>query len=181
MTRNKKRNTSSTGVRYTGEQKKEIVKFVADYNAAKGRGGQNAAAKKFKVTPLTISSWLKDGSAKPAKPAVKNAAAKTGKKTNAAKSARKIGRGIRYSPERKKEVVDFVVAYNKTNGRGGQNQAARKFNLSVLTVSSWLKNAGVAPKPAKAAKIQGAKRLLAQISRMESALSALKAAIESKA
>ncbi len=177
MTRNKKKSASSTGIRYTGEQKKEIVRFVADYNAAKGRGGQNAAAKKFKVSPLTISSWLKDGAAKPAKAAVRTVAAKAGKASNLAKTAR----GIRYSAERKKEVVNFVTSYNKAHGRGGQNQAARKFNLSVLTVSSWLKNAGVAPKPSKAAKIQGARRLLAQIRRMESALSALKASIESKA
>lgn len=168
MTRNKKKSTSSTGLRYTGEQKKQIVRFVADYNAAKGRGGQNAAAKKFKVSPLTISSWLGNGSAQ---------ATKATKSVNA---AGKVGRGVRYSPERKKEVVDFVIAYNKANGRGGQNQAAKKFNLSVLTVSSWLKNAGVASKPAKAVKIQGARSLLAQIRRMESALSSLKASIESK-
>lgn len=168
MIRNKKKSTSSTGVRYTGEQKKQIVRFVADYNAAKGRGGQNAAAKKFKVSPLTISSWLRNGSAQ---------ATKATKSVNA---ATKVGRGVRYSPERKKEVVDFVITYNKANGRGGQNQAARKFDLSVLTVSSWLKNAGVSSKPLKAVKIQGARHLLAQIRRVESALSSLKASIESK-
>jgi transposase len=39
-------------------------------------------------------------------------------------------------------VVDFVNAYNAKNGRGGQSEAARKFNISILTVSAWLKKSG---------------------------------------
>jgi len=41
--------------RYSDSEKKEILDFIA----AKGRGGQSAAVKKFKVTAATISSWKK--------------------------------------------------------------------------------------------------------------------------
>ena len=41
--------------RYTDAQKKEILDFIE----AKGRGGQTAAVKKYKVTAATIGSWKK--------------------------------------------------------------------------------------------------------------------------
>lgn len=43
--------------RYTDAEKKEILDFIE----SKGRGGQTAAVKKFKVTAATISSWRKQG------------------------------------------------------------------------------------------------------------------------
>ena len=127
---------ASTGVRYSDDLKKQIIDFVETYNSQNGRGGQSAATKKFKVTPLTIATWLKAaGVKKTAKKATKAATKK------AAAGASKTS--MRYPDEFKKEVVDFVNSYNETNGRGGQNQATKKFNVSVLTVSSWLKAAGV--------------------------------------
>jgi uncharacterized protein YeaC (DUF1315 family) len=174
-TKNKKSGKAvSTGVRYTDAQKKEIVDFVVQYNATNGRGGQSAASAKYSVTPLTISGWLKSAGVKApkakkaAKKAVKKAVKKVAKKAakKAVKKAAKGGKnkkGIRYTPEQKKAVVDYVEAYNAKNGRGGQNQAAKKFKISVLTVSAWLKAAGAkkpaskklvtkAPKAKKAAK-----------------------------
>ena len=65
-----------------------------------------------------------------------------------AAGAAKKGKGIRYSPEQKQQVVDFVNAHNQVHGRGGQNQAAKKFRISVLTVAGWLKAAG-AKKPTR--------------------------------
>jgi hypothetical protein len=50
------------------------------------------------------------------------------------------------------EVIDFVNSYNASNGRGGQSEAARKFNISILTVSTWLKKSGN-----KVAKVANAK------------------------
>jgi transposase-like protein len=47
------------GKRYTAEEKSKIVAFVESHNAANGRGGQSAAAKKFGVSQLTVSGWLK--------------------------------------------------------------------------------------------------------------------------
>ena len=45
--------------RYTEEQKAEILAFIEKFNADNGRGGQTAAVKKFKVTPVTLSAWNK--------------------------------------------------------------------------------------------------------------------------
>lgn len=159
-TKNKK--SSATGVRYTDAQKKEVVDFVSQYNSKNGRGGQSAASSKFKVTPLTISAWIKASgalasakkgakaapvkaakAAKPAKPAKAAKATKPAKAPKAAKSIAKGVRGVRYTPEEKKAVVDFVSDFNATNGRGGQSKAVEKFKLSAITVASWLKAAGV--------------------------------------
>lgn len=53
-------------------------------------------------------------------------------------------RGKRYSAEEKSKIVSFVQEYNAANGRGGQSVAAAKFGTSQLTISTWLKGAGVA-------------------------------------
>ncbi len=44
---------------YTEAQKFEVVSFINEYNAAHGKGGQAKAAMRYKVSPLTISAWLK--------------------------------------------------------------------------------------------------------------------------
>lgn len=46
---------ASKGKRYSEQEKAEILRFVEE----QGRGGASAAAKKFGVSPLTISSWRK--------------------------------------------------------------------------------------------------------------------------
>ena len=161
----KSKKKAQTGVRYSNEEKQKVVDFVSEYNSSKGRGGQSVAAKKFKVTPLTIATWIKSLGKKAAAPAkavkpVKAAkAAKPAKPAKPAKAAGASKMGVRYSPEQKQEVVKFVQDYNAANGRGGQSRAADKFKLSVLTVSAWLKAAGVkggkvakAPKAAKVSK-----------------------------
>jgi hypothetical protein len=61
----------------------------------------------------------------------------------------------------KKEVVDFVTSHNAVHGRGGQNQAAKKFKLSVLTVAAWLKAAG-AKKPSR-------KKITAKVNKVKKA------------
>ena len=166
---------SARRIRYTDAQKKEIVDFVASYNAANDRGGQSEAAKKFKVSPISVGAWMKGtGAAAPQKAAKAPKAPKAAKKAKAPKAAkapkgkRKGNTRSRYTAEQKKEVVDFTVAYNATNGRGGQSAAAAKFQVSPITVMAWLKAAGVkaspkkgkkaakapkAPKAAKAAKV----------------------------
>lgn len=52
---------AAKGRRYTFKEKQEIVDFVDMVNAEKGRGGQSAAAKKYKISPLTIGTWLRSG------------------------------------------------------------------------------------------------------------------------
>ncbi|MBU6171137.1 MAG: hypothetical protein KGQ87_06565 [Verrucomicrobia bacterium] len=167
----KSKKAKSLGVRYTPEQKKEIVEFVQQYNEANGRGGQSAAVSKFKVTPITIGAWLKAAgvSKKKGKPAKAAKAAKPAKaKKKAAKKAKggakkgTKGVGKRYSAAEKQEVIDFVNSYNASNGRGGQSEAARKFNISILTVSAWLKKSG--NKVAKSGKAVAAAKSSAKVS-----------------
>jgi transposase-like protein len=148
---------SVRGVRYTDAQKKEVIDFVANFNAENGRGGQSKAAEKFNISQITVAAWLKTSGA-PAKlkkgvVAKKTKAPKTAKATKPSSSAKKsdAGIGVRYSPEKKKEVVDFVSQYNKENGRGGQSRAAEKFGVSALTVMAWLKANG-SPKLGKKIK-----------------------------
>lgn len=61
-----------------------------------------------------------------------------------------IVRGKRYTPEEKSKVVSYVTDYNAKNGRGGQSSAAAKFGISQLTISAWLKNAGLSGRAGKA-------------------------------
>lgn len=186
----KSKKAAPTGIRYTDVQKKEVVDFVAKYNSENGRGGQSAAAKKYNITQLTISAWLKAfggksaKAAKVAKPAVKVAPAAPAKavKTGGRKLAVNKKKGMRYSLEQKQEVIDFVTDYNSKNGRGGQSHAAKKFGLSVLTVSSWLKGVGAKTKysrsasvpPGLSAKFNNLVELGAEIRRVETELQSLR-------
>jgi transposase-like protein len=52
---------AAKGRRYTTKEKSEIIAYVDKVNADKGRGGQSAASKKYKISPLTISSWIRSG------------------------------------------------------------------------------------------------------------------------
>ncbi|MEY4569487.1 MAG: hypothetical protein RLZZ398_926 [Verrucomicrobiota bacterium] len=165
MSNTPKKNTAQS-IRYTAEQKKEIVDFAVSYNAQNGRGGQSAAVNKFNVSPISVAAWMKGAGAsktvkapKPAKaakaPKVAKAAKapkaeKAPKVAKAPKTAAKVG--TRYTAEEKQEVVDFVANYNAENGRGGQSKAAAKFGVSPITVMAWLKAAGVNKSSAKALK-----------------------------
>ena len=166
--------TTPKGIRYTDAQKKEVVDFIQSYNAANGRGGQSKAAAKFKISQITVASWLKSAGSSAPKPSAETTAAKApqapaAKKVTKAKKAPKAAKapkaggkskaGTRYTDEQKKEVTDFVASYNAKNGRGGQSKAAAKFKVSPLTVMAWLKTSGgkgaakkVVKKAAKVAK-----------------------------
>lgn len=75
---------SARGVRYSDKQKAEIIDFVNQVNNEKGRGGQAAASKKFKISPLTISSWLKKSGSKKT---TKKAAGKRGRPAGTSKTS----------------------------------------------------------------------------------------------
>lgn len=151
------KNTSQKGVRYTDAQKKEVVDYAMNYNAANGRGGQSKAAAKFNISQITVSAWMKAaGAPAPVKKVAASKATKApkaGKKAKAPKAGKskagkskagKSGAGTRYTDEQKKEVTDFAVAYSAANGgRGGPSKAGKKFAVSPLTVTAWLKAAGV--------------------------------------
>tara|TARA_R110000824_G_scaffold384020_1_gene577830 strand:+ start:2107 stop:2430 length:324 start_codon:yes stop_codon:yes gene_type:complete len=50
--------SGNTGRRYSAKKKQQVVNWVIDWSHERGRGGIAAAAKRFGMTPLTISSWL---------------------------------------------------------------------------------------------------------------------------
>lgn len=57
-------------------------------------------------------------------------------------SKRASTKGKRYTPDEKKQIVDFVNQHNAANGRGGATAASQKFGVSQLTVGAWLKSSG---------------------------------------
>jgi len=50
---------ASKAKRYTKEEKETVLAFVAEKNSSTGRGGVAAAAREFKISQLTIASWVK--------------------------------------------------------------------------------------------------------------------------
>jgi hypothetical protein len=95
----RKRTSKKRSIQYSSEQQAEIVQFVHDYNAKNGRAGQSSASKKYGVSALTISKWLK-ASGKPAK---KKAPGRPGRPTAAAKSQR-VAEGIEGTLKRMLEI-----------------------------------------------------------------------------
>lgn len=65
------------------------------------------------------------------------------------KSKKETVRGKRYTPEEKNKIIAYVQDYNASNGRGGQSSASKKFGISQLTISSWLKSGGKGSKAKK--------------------------------
>ena len=57
-------NRQGKGNRYSEGKRKRIIAFVDEVNSAKGRGGITAASKKFGVSPLSISNWIKKAGAR---------------------------------------------------------------------------------------------------------------------
>jgi transposase-like protein len=97
-----------------------------------------------------------------------------------------IVRGKRYTAEEKSKIVSFVESYNASNGRGGQSAAAKKFGVSQLTVSSWLKGAGVSAGSSKGSnkgnmqsKLAALLTLGQDISKLEKELGAKRAKFDS--
>jgi transposase-like protein len=93
-----------------------------------------------------------------------------------------IVRGKRYTAEEKSKIVSFVESHNAANGRGGQSAAAKKFGVSQLTVSSWLKGAGTSARSSKASgkggiqgKLSALLTLGQDISKLEKELAAKRA------
>ncbi len=74
--------------RYDQKTKDQVVAFIVDYNAKNGRGGQSAAAKKWKLNPITVKAWMeKAGVASPGKTAKKKVRAQAGGSGRSAGSA----------------------------------------------------------------------------------------------
>lgn len=54
----------------------------------------------------------------------------------------------RYTAAEKQEIIDFVKNHNKSEGRGGQTAASKKFKVSQLSIANWLKGGGASKKKA---------------------------------
>ena len=61
-------------------------------------------------------------------------------------------RGTRYTPKQKSNILLFVDKHNAKNGRGGAAEAARKFGITQLTISKWMKETG-APAPQRKSSV----------------------------
>ena len=56
------------------------------------------------------------------------------------KRARKGQKAIRYPAAKKTAVCNFVKATNKKKGTGGIAAAVRKYKVSALTITRWIKS-----------------------------------------
>lgn len=72
-------------VRYDQKAKDEVVAFILKYNEENNRGGQSAAAAKYKISPITIGNWLKKAGVK--KGAKRKAKSKVDGRTKAGRKA----------------------------------------------------------------------------------------------
>lgn len=196
----KPKKNAQKGKRYTDAEKQVIVNYVNDFNAKNGRGGQAAAVKKFGVTALSITAWMKaTAPAKPAKPAAapkaakapakaaKQVPAKAAKVAKVAKKAAKKGgrkapQGTRYTDDQKQAVLAYVAEVNAKKGRGGMSAAAKKFKITPLTVSTWItKFGGKATRPAAAGRTDDNKamaKLLAKLAKAEAIIASIKAKLK---
>lgn len=69
--------------------------------------------------------------------------------------AKQNNTGKRYSDSQKEKILEFVEKYDEKHERGGMSRAQEKFNVSYLTIRSWMKPGVKAKKmgrPAKTAK-----------------------------
>lgn len=107
--------SASKGKRYSAAEKKEIIDFVDQVNTEKGRGGQSAASKKFGISPLTISSWLKkgagaEGAAKAGRKTPKKAARQGGRRASVLDQLASLDAEIR---QRRIEIDDLEAKFQK--------------------------------------------------------------------
>ena len=68
----------------------------------------------------------------------------------------------RYTPEEKQSVLDFIAERKTQNKRGAQKEAAERFGISTVTISSWMKASKAKEKPkAKRGRKPGTKNTTA--------------------
>lgn len=105
-----------------GRTKTAVLKFIADFDAKNGRGGISAASRKYKITRVTITRWLK--SEPSAKGKVKAKKAKAGRPAKVVKVAK-----VRKVRKAKKVVKAAKVVkapkVKKAAGRRGRPAKAK--------------------------------------------------------
>ena len=104
-------------VRYDQKKKDEVVAFIEQYNSDNGRGGQAAAAKKYKLNPITIKSWLEKAGVKtPGKSGKKKKGGKRGPKKGTQRSTTSVassgGDDITSNLKRMTEIQGEIAKLN---------------------------------------------------------------------
>ena len=51
----------------------------------------------------------------------------------------KSAKRVRYTAEKRSEVIAFIKDYNAKNKRGGQKVAAEEYGITSITLSNWMK------------------------------------------
>jgi transposase-like protein len=103
------------------------------------------------------------------------------KKVAGKKAAKKRGaKGKRYSDEQKKKVVEFVNEVNAKKGRGGVSAATRKFGVTALTISTWVKKSGGATTASKRGSRKSAASVWEQMVSLKSELDGLEKTTQAK-
>jgi transposase-like protein len=99
-------------------------------------------------------------------------------------SAPKRSKRPHFTLQQKAAVLAFVRQINAKQGEGGHLAAARKFNLSPLTISQWMKKTtadGVESHPSTTGSaLERMRLLLAEMGRLERHLSRLRAEFDAE-
>ena len=95
------------------------------------------------------------------------------------KKAVNQAKGKRYTAAEKSKVIAMVEKVNAEKGRGGITAASGKFGVTPLTISAWMRNAGLATRGG--GKMQGGPEVFPRLAELhglivqaEDDLSALK-------
>lgn len=115
------------GKRYSDEEKQEVVDFVLSHNASNGRGGQTAAAEKYGVSQLTISSWLKKTGAK----SDRKKSTKSTKEPKSASAKSTTGKRMGRPPGKKNAAKVAASVASSTSQSGGSISSKLKELMSL--------------------------------------------------
>jgi len=162
---------TNKGKRYNAEEKQQILAYVAEINRKQKRGGQKAAAAKFGISPLTISTWIK-AAGKGAKPAPAATAAPAEKAVTkvAKKAAKKAAKKVA------KKAAKKAAKKSATGKRLGRPPGKATKKVATKKVAAK-KVAAVAPVATGgfSSKLRELADLHDQIAKSESQLAAMKA------
>jgi transposase-like protein len=100
-------NSNSKGKRYSEAEKAKILNHVEQANSKRGRGGITSAAKKYGVTALTISNWLR------ANEPLALSMRSTNRNSNAAETLRRLAEIHEKIVEREHELLPLRREFEK--------------------------------------------------------------------
>ncbi len=97
----------SKGKRYCEAEREKILEHVEDVNRSKGRGGIAAASRKFGVTALTISNWLRADEPRAL------SMRRTHRSSNAAETLRRLADIHEEMSKRERELIPLRKEFEK--------------------------------------------------------------------